>query len=33
MDFQDRYSKTMFAIQEAADFGKTGSECSAAYKW
>merc|ERR1711974_275522 len=33
MDFQDRYSKTMFAIQEAAEFGKSGSECANAYKW
>jgi hypothetical protein len=33
MDFQERYSKTMFAIQEAAEFGKSGSECGNAYKW
>ena len=33
LEFEERYSKTMFAIQEAADFGKSGSECATAYKW
>lgn len=33
MDFKERYSQTMFAIQEAADYGKSGVECSGAYQW
>merc|ERR1739838_124678 len=33
IEFEERYSKTMFAIQEAAEFGKSGVECAGAYKW
>jgi len=31
--FQDKYAKIMYAVKEAADYGKTGSDCSAQYTW
>jgi hypothetical protein len=31
--FEEKYSKIMYAVQEASDFGKTGAECSQQYSW
>jgi len=31
--FDEKYSKIMYGVKEAADYGKTGEECSAKYTW
>lgn len=31
--FEEKYSKIMYAVQEASDFGKTGAECATQYPW
>jgi hypothetical protein len=31
--FDEKYSKIMYGVKEAAEHGKTGDECSAKYAW
>lgn len=31
--FEEKYSKIMYAVQEASEFGKTGAECAEKYSW
>jgi len=31
--FEEKYSKIMYAVQEASEYGKTGSECAVQYPW
>jgi hypothetical protein len=31
--FQEKYSKIMYAVQEASEHGKTGADCADKYPW
>lgn len=31
--FDDKYAKIMYGVKEAAEFGKTGADCSEQYPW
>jgi hypothetical protein len=31
--FSEKYSKVMYAVQEASEYGKTGADCSEMYQW